>query len=246
MDLAEKRRALRHLLDERDAADAMAAYYAFYHPDDKTQLFLQPPDAARAQGYVAVSRTGIDLFRPLLTMRLPLDDLNASTTLIHNTLRPGTPVIIHVPDAYGPLIHALFAVNVEEQLRVYALDRGRFEPVINVLVVQSTTPDGLPRFIIRSQTEGGQVVASAGLNWQSRYFADIAVNTDPSHRRQGWGRSVVAAMVQHLLESGRTPLYVVAAGNTASMQLAESVGFVDTGVRRFILQGTLKPPPETL
>ena len=50
----------------------MAAYYALHHPDDKTTLVVPPTaEGQRANGYVALSRTGIDLFRPLVTMRLP-------------------------------------------------------------------------------------------------------------------------------------------------------------------------------
>ena len=67
-DLAADRRAIRALLDEHSPSDAAASYYAFYHPDRQTQLLPYPAGAERAQGYVALSRTGLDLFRPLLTL----------------------------------------------------------------------------------------------------------------------------------------------------------------------------------
>ncbi len=88
-----------------------------------------------------------------------------------------------------------------------------------------------------------KIVASAGLNWQTPHFAEISVNTDPHYRRRGWGRSVVAAMVQHLVSSGRAPLYVVSEQNTVSERLAQSVGFEDTGIREVLIQGDLKPRP---
>ena len=72
MKLPDKRRAIRSLLDERNPADAQAIYYAYNHPDEKTQLITYPPEASVAKGYVCIARTGIDLFRPLLTMRLPI------------------------------------------------------------------------------------------------------------------------------------------------------------------------------
>lgn len=125
---------------------------------------------------------------------------------------------------------------------MFALQPRRFEPIINVLVAQSTGPNGLPRFIVRSQ-ETGEVVAAAGLNWQSPRYAEISVNTDLSHRRQGLGQSVVAAMAEYVLGNGRIPLYLVAAQNNASSQLAESVGFRDTGTANLLLQAVLKPPP---
>jgi GNAT superfamily N-acetyltransferase len=243
-DLSERRRAIRHLLRERDPADAMASYYVFHHPDDKTGLILSPEQATRVDGYVALSRTGIDLFRPLVTMRLPVDrtvqDYQASVDLLARALTPGVPVILSVPQRYMPLIRALFDVQGEEALRLYALRASDFKPIINVLVTQSAGANGLPRYTIRSQEEGGEVVAAAGLNWQSPTFGEIAVQTRPQNRRQGWGRSVVAALAQHLLDTGRTPLYVVAEDNQPSIQLAEALGFTDTGAREYMVQGTLK------
>lgn len=242
-DLVGARRAIRPLLRDRDPADAMAAYYVYHHPDEKTRLVITPEGGARADGYVAISRTGIDLFRPLVTMRLPIDKgaegYGASLALLRHALAPGMPAILHVPQRYMPLIRAVFNIQSEELLRVYSLDPRQFEPIINVLVTQSSTPNGLPRFAIYTKQNGEEeLVAAASLNWQSPYFGEIAVNTKPQYRRRGWGRSVVAAMAQHLLESGRIPLYAVAEENKASIQLAEAVGFVDTGARQYMLQTT--------
>jgi hypothetical protein len=242
-DLAASRRAVRHLLDEHHPADAAASYYAFYHPEAQTQLLPYPAGETRAQGYVALSRTGLDLFRPLMTLRLPIQDMAASTEVIYQTLVPGTAVILLAPAAYLPLLQALFEIHTEEQLDVLVLDRARFEPIINVLVSSSTGPNGLPRFVIRSSSREQEVVASSGINWQTPHFAEISVNTTPSQQRQGWGKSVAAAMVHYLLENGRTPLYTVTPQNTASQQLARSIGFVSSGTSKVMLQGILKPRP---
>lgn len=249
-ELRAKRRAIHHLLHEQQPGDAMAAYYAFHHPDEKTHLVLSPENVdsnpvAHAAGYVALSRTGIDLFRPLVTMRLPIDREPGATRdaadLIARALAPGQPAILSIPVHYRPLIDALFDVQSEERLRLFALTPARFEPIVNVLVTRSTGPGGLPRFSIRSSQSGEEeVVASASLNWQSPRFAEIAVNTRPQYRRQGWGRSTVAALSGYLIDSGRTPLYVVSEENEPSAQLAESVGFADTGIREYLLQATVK------
>lgn len=248
--LAAQRRAIRRLLRERDPADAMAAYYAFHHPDDRTVLVLTPEGVeanpiGHADGYVALSRTGIDLFRPLVTMRLPTDrepdSAQKAADLLSRALAPGQPVILNVPARYRPLITALFDVETEEALRLLILPAERYEPSINVLVRLDNGPGGLPRYTVPSAQEGPEeIVASASLNWQSPDFAEIAVNTRPMSRRQGWGRVVVQALSGHILDSGRSPLYVVAEENEASAALAESVGFVDTGVRKVLLQATLK------
>ncbi|MBP6015681.1 MAG: GNAT family N-acetyltransferase [Candidatus Promineofilum sp.] len=249
-DLKAERRAVRRLLQENEPMDAMAAYYAFHHPDDKTTLVLSPKGVesageARADGYVALSRTGIDLFRPLVTMRLPTDRdraaVEAAADLLGRAVAPGQPVILSIPVRYRPLIDALFDVQSEERLRLLALEPARYEPIVNVLVRRSDSQSGLPRFSISSSLSGQEeVVATASLNWQSPRFGEIAVNTRPQHRRQGWGRSVVAALSGYLIDSGRRPLYVVSVENDASAGLAESIGFTDTGVQEFLLQAILK------
>ena len=244
--IQDKRRAIRHLLRENEPADAMAAYYALHHPDDKTTLVVPPAaNGQRASGYVALSRTGIDLFRPLVTMRLPTDaDPNAqqaAADLLRLALGSGQPAILSAPLRYVPLLRALFDVQSEEHLRLYVLDPRRFEPIVNVLTTRSEGPGGLARFAIRTSQSGeSEVAADASLNWQSPAFGEIAVNTRPQYRRQGWGRSVVAALSQYLIDSGRTPLYVVSEENAASIQLAESVGFRDTGAREVFLQAALR------
>ncbi|GAB4158273.1 MAG: hypothetical protein Fur0021_28020 [Candidatus Promineifilaceae bacterium] len=252
MDLTTPRRAIRPLLNERDAADALAVYYAFHHPENRTTLVTYPPDAGVARGYVCLARTGIDLFRPLVTMRLPKLgesggelDLDAGIDLIYRALLPESPVILHIPTTYLPLIRAIFHIEQEQTLRLFRLDRRRFQPLINIFVTQANSPDGLPRFIIRNPPGDpqGEIAASASLNWQSPNFADIAVRTHPNYRRQGYGRSVVASLVEQLLRQGRTPLYSVDAQNAASIELAQSVGFVDTLARTVILEGHLKPHP---
>ncbi len=236
MDINSQRNAVRPLLDEVKAADALASYYAFYHPDRKTNLVLQPDSARKAEGYIALSRTGFDLFRPLLTMRLPLDDHPAAAELVQRALPAEAPAVLYAPEDHAPLLKAFFDIQSEERLRVLVLDRGRYQPVINILVTQETTADGLARFVIRARQGEKRVVAAAGINWQTPNFAEISVFTETDQRRLGWGRSVVAALCQHIMDNGRTPLYAVGETNRASLQLAESSGFVDLGIRRLLLQ----------
>jgi GNAT superfamily N-acetyltransferase len=242
MSLASNRKAIRHLLNERSPLDGIAAYFAFHHSDDRTQIVIYPDDGSMTTGYVAISRTGMDLFRPFLTLRLPPYDMNGGVELIYSALPPGTAVIINALPADTPLLQAIFDVQTEETIQVLVLDESQFEPIINVLVTETASNNPYPRFVIRSTGTGSdEIAASAGINWQTDYFAEISVNTNPRHRRQGFGRSVVAAAVSHVLANGRTPLYAVAENNQASQQLAQSVGFVDKGFRHTILHGSLKP-----
>lgn len=253
MSLERKRQQVRSVLLANSAADASAAYYALYHPDDKTELHtLEQPEGV-TQGYVCLSRTGMDLFRRLLTMRLPVSpeggiDPGLAATLLYSAVPAGTALILNTPEAYRPVISALFEIQSELPLRLMMLDQSRFEPIINVLVTESESYNGLPRFVVRTNAGSGQgtgteVAASAGLNWRSPDFAEIYVHTKPTYRRRGFGRSVVAAIVKQTLDEGRTPLYAVGIDNKASAQLAESVGFVDTGLIDILYEATLKPRP---
>lgn len=241
--LAEQRRSIRHLLDDHNPADGMTTYFAYYHRDQNTTLRPYPADAARAEGYVCLSRTGMDLFRPLVTMRLPIEDMERSTEIIYQALEPGSQVILSVPEKYSPLIRALFEMQKEEILQLLSLKATQFEPIVNVLITQDKGANGLPRFIIRDRQNDNILVASAGLNWQSPRYAEISVSTHVQYRRQGYGRSVVAAMANYILSNGRTPLYTVAEHNNSSILLAQRVGFNKTLDRFLLIQGKLNPRP---
>jgi RimJ/RimL family protein N-acetyltransferase len=246
MTVEQKRQAIRHLLDEEDPADALAVYYALYHPEAKSSLYLYPAQSERAAGFVALSRTGMDLLRPLVTLRLPGTDLEADAELIYSALPVGTGVLLSAPVAYEPQIRTFFEIEREERLRIYVLDPDRFQPVINILALAAPSPNNLPRFVIlkpHDAPDGGGVVAAAGLNWQSPRYAEISVSTTPNYRRRGLGRSVVSALAQQVLQEGRLPLYTVAESNAASIQLAEQLGFIDSGGRELMIEAVVKARP---
>ena len=237
LSLAKSRAAIRHLLDGRNSADSRASYYAFDHPDRRTTLVTYPAETGHALGYVCLSRTGLDLFRPLVTMRLPWGDLQASSDLLYSAIPAGAAVMLTVPTLYMPLIAARFAIQSQQATDFYVLERSRHEPIINVLVSQSRGANGLPRYTIKHD---GVVAASASINWQSAHFAEIGVETNPKFRRQGYAKSVVAALNQHLLQLGKTPVYVVSAENQPSIQLAQATGFVNTGYSETFLEAILR------
>ncbi len=251
MTLARERRAIRQLLIEYSPNDAQAFYYAFHHPDEKTTLVLIQDDKGIVSGYVCISRTGIDLFRPLITLRLPVTsggvalDLSAGAELIRRAIPPGMGAIISAPAIYLPLLGGLFDINSVQNMNLYVLDKSRFQPIINVLVSKTDSYNGLPRYVIRQSGDGqesfrGEIVASAGLNWRSDRFAEMYVHTKSPYRRKGLGRSVVAALVQSVLEQGQIPLYVVGDDNAPSKQLAESIGFVKSHVSEILIEGSLR------
>lgn len=239
--LLQKRQAIQHLLKPGSAADAMASYYALYHPKDRTSLLVHRTSDKQADGFLVLSHTGMDLFRPLMTLRASSEQVLAE--LLESSVPPEAEVMIAVPLELRPLIEAFFSISGETTAIIYQLDRARFQPIINVLVTRAPTPGGDPRFVIREQSFDrgarpvGPALATAGINWRSPDFADIYVQTDPRARGRGLGKSVASALCNWLLEQNSTPLYTGAVDNTASKQLALSLGLRDTGARTLICDG---------
>lgn len=57
-------------------------------------------------------------------------------------------------------------------------------------------------------------------------IADLGVETAPAHRRRGYAKTVVSAVVEHVTRGGGEARYACNPGNEASIATARSVGFV--------------------
>ena len=230
--LREQRDLIATFVDTNSSADAPTAYYGLYHDPKRTELFTRA-----AEGFVGRFRTGVDLFRPVVCMRC----LHAepAADLLAEALTVGRPYLFFANLNQLALVGGSLTLSSERILSIYALDRTRFKPEINVLVINKTAPDGTPRCEIQS----GGVQAVAGLNWQSPGFAEIYVHTDPDARQKGWGRSVVAACTARVLQSGRIPIYLVEPNNEASVALANGLGYVDTGARQVFADAVYQGHP---
>jgi RimJ/RimL family protein N-acetyltransferase len=224
--LEAQRAAVRQVLDEADPADAPTAYYALYHDPARSKLFIHSDQAGRTLGFAGVFQTGIDLFRPLLTLLCP--DAACVRSLLSEALTPGRSYILFARVNQLPLLRDMVRLDQVRILHILRLDPRRFQPVINVLARHEMAYDGTPRCVI----EAGGAQAVAGLNWQSPAFAEVFVRTDPPLRGRGLGTSVVAGVTQAVLAGGRTPLYLVEEDNEPSRRIAETLGYVDTGARQ--------------
>jgi GNAT superfamily N-acetyltransferase len=235
-ELNEKRRAIRPLLSPTDPADALASYYAFWHDPRRTQLTLHRDAQNKVDGYIAASQTGVDLFRPLVTLRARRKEVVPE--LLRAALSPGRPYQVAVPVALAPALRDQMQFSRSSLNHIYILAPSRFEPIVNVLVQPVTSADGSTRFQIESQ---GQLVAMSGTNWRSPTFAEVFVYVHPKGRGRGWGKSVVSACTAALLEEGLRPLYLVEEENKASMAIAESLGYVDTDARELAGECQIAP-----
>lgn len=226
MNLDEKRQIVSEILDPKSPADAPTAHYALHHPPERTALDISRDHQSRRTGFVARCQTGLDLFRPLVTMRCFSPQM--ARYLLARILTQNRHYIFFARRDQLTLIRGVMQLSNERILHIYRLDPARFKPVINVMVQQNDAPDGSPRFEIHS----GGLQALAGVNWQSDRFAEVFVHTEEEARRRGWGRSVLAACTEQILKARQLPLYLVETDNEASRQLAHNVGYVDTGARQ--------------
>lgn len=240
--MIEQRALVRQLLDSDSPADAPTAYYALHHDLQKSHLISLPGPDGRTRAFAGWFRTGLDLFRPLVTLAAATPEDAAS--VLAQALTTARPYIIFARKADYAFTGGSFEIQSERTLDILTLDRSRFQPVVNVLVRRSRSPERTPRAEIRSRDT---IMASAGVNWQSTRFAEIYVQTEPEARQRGWGKSVAAAVIDDLLESGRHPLYLVESTNEASMALADSLGFRPVGAQQVYAEAvyTGHPAKET-
>lgn len=240
--LHEHRQRIRHLINDESIVDAPTAYYALYHPPDRSALATYVNAAGRVGGFVGRLQTGHDLFRPLVTLRCQASGTVAApeiaADLLAELLTPGRPYLFFANLNQLPHVGGSFHINTQRLLHIYYLDPARFKPTVNVLVVERQGANG-PRFEIHS----GGLQAVAGLNWQSPGFAEVYVHTEAEARQRGWGRSVVSACTQAVLAGGRLPLYLVDTGNAESIRLAGALGYVDSGARQIYAEVTYQGHP---
>ncbi|MBN1887914.1 MAG: GNAT family N-acetyltransferase [Thermoflexales bacterium] len=224
------------LLRLDNVSDAVAAYYALAHDEKRTNLLLGRDEAGRVSAYVAVCRTGMDLFRPLVVVHEFLP--GAAAGLLERALTPGHPYHIIAPLSLASAVNAVLEVDERGLGALYEVRRSSFRPMLNVLVVGTRDSQGRPRFVIRSAS--GETAAEAGLVWQSDEFAELYVTVQPAARGRGWGRSVVSACTAYVLEAGLRPLYISDPDNSSSVRLCQALGYRDTGVRQYICTGVCK------
>lgn len=234
-EVNEQRRTIRHLLAPHDPADALTSYYALWHDPHRTQLVLHHDIEGRVDGFLTLSQTGADLFRPLVTLRAP--DEGVVADLVQGALVRERSYLMVVSVTLASAMREHLDVTRSTLNHIYRLDPTRFQPIVNVLVRRVVAADGTPRFQIESQ---GQVVAMSGTNWRSPTYAEVFVYVHPRGRGRGWGKSVVSACTAALLEDRLRPLYMVEESNKASVLIAEGLGYVDTGAREFAGEGRLK------
>jgi ribosomal protein S18 acetylase RimI-like enzyme len=215
--------------------DAVAWYFALEHEARRTKLFLKRNSQGRVTAFAAVCQTGLDLFRPMVVLRG--DDSEALREVLKEALQTRRQYLFNALPSSKPDLEAVADLHDEAPHAIYTLDNNDFKPVVNILVQTSKTPDGQLRAAIK--TRDGANAAEAGTSWMSSRYAEMYVKVLEAARNRGLGKSVVSAVSAQVLGAGRTPLYIVDPANTASIRLAERLGYRNTGSLE--ISGALTP-----
>lgn len=213
---------------------AKLSYFVMRHDVRKTKLFTANNATRRIDTVVAHCQTGMDLFRPLVVAYG--DDSQRLQDTLRQALIRGRQYLFSITPRLRPDLESVATIYSPIIGHIYALAAADLQAVPNVLAQMIHTPDGKPRAIIRARDESP--AAEAGVNWMSADFAEVFVRVDERVRGRGLGKSVVSALSTHLLEMGRTPIYITANDNIASQRLATRLGYRDTGARE--LSGILQ------
>jgi hypothetical protein len=231
-----KRDRLAHLINERAVFDAMAGYYALHHPADRTSLCGFYPNDDPPTAFLVIAQTGLDLFRPLA---IPFTGhAEPMVSLLQFGLKPGRPVLIDLPIEQRDWAEQTVALDSPRINEIYRLDPNRFEPLINVLITEVSTPTGWPRFEIQSR-RGER--ASAGINWLGPHYAEVYVDVDKAARGRNFGQSLLATITARLLAANKIPLLRIPDDGVERVAAAINVGYRPTGVRTVSAQATLRP-----
>lgn len=232
---------LRALVDERAASDALVAHYTFNHPPGRVRVLSYSTGEGQPTGFLTLAWTGMDLFRPLM---LPfVRSRPALAALVQGAVAPSQPFIFHAPVEQFDWISDLIELGDLRTHELLRLDPSAYEPILNVLVVESEVSIGMPRYEIR--TASG-LHAAAGVSWRGERFAEVYLEADQGASERKMTRSVLSAVVGRVLGETRIPIFRVEKGALSLRTEAFHIGFRPTGVHTGTADALRRPSQETV
>lgn len=230
-----ERGRLAPLLNLQSPGDATAAYYALDHPADRVRLYVDVAGNGSPRGFLVLAQTGLDLFRRLAVPFAGSPYVLAS--LLRRALQPGRPALLLLPLEQQAWIEGWLDLSEIRVSDIYRLHSAQYQPVPNVLVSASTSPQGGPRFEIRSPAGGH---AASGVNWSGSHYAEVYLEADRDGRARGFAKSVLAAIAGQLLTERQIALYRIDEADSAAQAEAFEIGFRRTGDRVLLAQAILQ------
>jgi hypothetical protein len=168
----------------------------------------------------------MDLFRPLF---LPFVARHERFGAMLQAAMSGNPSgLIYMPPEQKAWLEGKAQISNEQILDLYRLDPREFEPVLNVLVVESGSAELHPRYEIRS---GDKVLAAAGLNWIGPKFAELYLEFEPEAQPRKFPHSVLSSACAFLLDQSKIPLLRLKQLDQPSRAVALDFGFKPVGNR---------------
>ncbi len=217
----------------------MASYYALDHPAERVRLFAHfSAEGDQLNGFLALARTGMDLFRPLLVPFVA--SASGLQSLLCMAMSPGEPALIHLPVEQRAWAEAVVALSEVETYALMRLDPGQFRSEINVLVMETRAPGGMPRFEIRSRKI---LYAAAGVNWMGPRFSEVYAEGVEAGVARGFRRAVLSAITGKLLHERRLPLLRVTDQDPLAQVEALDLGYRPTGERTLLAEALLRREP---
>ncbi|MBP7962903.1 MAG: hypothetical protein KA003_13050 [Caldilineaceae bacterium] len=232
------RRTVRGMVDERDVAQARTVHYALAHAAARTRLSLMRDGAGRPQGFVAACVTGMNPFQPVVVFQA--EDEAQADLLFSEGLGAGPSYLFMAETRWAEFLER--RLNAKATFaRIFVLEPGRLQPVVNLFVRTNRGADGSPQATIAAQ---GRTVVRAGVNWQGERFAELYAILDPAARGREWGRSVLCAVAQAVQSRGVRPLLYVPQDGADGAEMADAalkLGFTDSGRMALQIAGALMP-----
>jgi len=228
---AKEREQLAPLVNRQSASDALAAYFALYHPVEKVKLYVSYDGGGKPNGFIAIAQTGMDLFRPFV---VPFVASSKNLRdLLTAALNPGQPVLLSLPLEQRDWLDEDLLLSDMRIVELLRLDPASFKPIVNVLVMEIKMPNGLPRYEI--QTRSG-AYAAAGINWMGDRFSEVYLEADREAQIRGLGLSVISAISNRILEENRIPLFGLDNQTELEFKDLSELGYRSTGTRNLIAQ----------
>lgn len=232
---ASERGRLATLLNPQSPADATAAYYALDHPAERVRIYVDLAGNGSPRGFLVLAQTGLDLFRRLAVPFAGSPFVLVS--LLRRALEPGRPVLLLLPLEQQAWIEGWLDLSDIRVNDLYRLHTAHFQPVLNVLLSASKSPEGGSRFEVRSPAGG---YAAAGTNWSGSHYAEVYLEADGAGRARGFAKSVLAAIAGQLLSERQIALYRIDEIDAVAQAEAFEVGFRRTGDRGLLAQAILQ------
>jgi len=119
----------------------------------------------------------------------------------------------------------------------------RIPPAEGLRLPEHCFPDGIVYGIVVDGEVASYAFAHPGGPMEAQ-APDLGVVTAPAHRRRGYARAVVSAVVEHITGNGGEARYVCRPDNAASIATAKAVGFVPHDASLVIAAGPRAPSSE--